>query len=86
VQNGLILNGKSQVIDDFTIYTSEYFNPYDRLTGRLNKTSNTYSIHWYDASWTDISQFRLKFNRFVRRIIGVKTIEKIKGLIVKNEN
>ena len=40
-----------QVVDGVTIYPAEYFNPYDDPTGKLNKTHNTYSIHWYSMSW-----------------------------------
>ena len=65
------------------LYPADYFNPYDSLTGKLKKTENTYSIHWYDASWSDTSQFRLKINRFIRRIIGVENMERIKKIVEK---
>ena len=62
---GLKLNGKEQELESgvsadglsggaasqIHIYSAEYFNPYDDPTGRLNKTENTYSIHWYAKSW-----------------------------------
>lgn len=32
---GLILNGEKQKIQDFTVYPSEYFTPYDYLNGKL---------------------------------------------------
>ena len=50
-KNGLIKNGKTQKHETFTVYSPEYFNPYDDPTGRLIKTINTYSIHWYAKSW-----------------------------------
>ena len=78
---GIFLDGSEQMVCDIHIYPAEYFNPYDSLTGKLTKTPNTYSIHWYDASWEDISQIRLKINRFIRRVFGVETIEKIKKII-----
>lgn len=83
VDKGLVLNGEKQVVDGVSIYPSEFFNPYDSLTGRLNKTDNTYSIHWYDASWSDTSQTTIKMNRFIRRIIGVENMERIKQLLGK---
>lgn len=82
-KKGIELNGKEQFIDDVHIYPAEYFNPYDSATGDLKKTENTYSIHWYDASWSDTSQSRLKINRFIRRIIGVENMERIKKLLGK---
>ena len=30
-----------------------YFDTYNSITGRLNKTENTYSVYWYDASWSE---------------------------------
>lgn len=79
-QKGLALNGQKQVIDGVNIYPAEYFNPYDSLTGKLTKTPNTYSIHWYDASWSDKSAMQLKFNRLIRRIIGKEMIDRFKGI------
>lgn len=78
---GLVTDGSKQVVEDLVVYPEDYFNPLDSLTGRLNKTKNTYSIHWYAASWEDVSQTRLKINRFIRRIVGVKNLEKIKSLL-----
>ena len=41
-----------QTIRGITIYPSAYFAPMDWLTGRLHKTQETVSIHYYLASWT----------------------------------
>lgn len=80
-KKGLIRNGEKQVIDSLTLYPADFFNPLDSLTGKLNKTENTYSIHWYDASWSDVPQSVLRFNRLIRRMFGVENIEKFKGII-----
>ena len=48
---GLECNNKIQMIDEFIIYPSEYFCPKDYITGEICITSNTYSIHHYNASW-----------------------------------
>lgn len=50
---GLELNGKFQKINGAAILPVDYLNPYDDPTGRLNKTENTVSIHWYSKSWMD---------------------------------
>lgn len=42
-----------QTVENITIYPSEYFSPINATTREITKTSNTYSIHWYDASWFD---------------------------------
>lgn len=78
---GIFLDGSEQTVCDIHIYPAEYFNPYDSLTGKLTKTPNTYSIHWYDASWSDKSSKLLKINRAIRRIIGTEAVEKLKKII-----
>lgn len=69
---GLQRNGKKQRIAGATIYPSEWFNPYDDPTGRLNKTDNTYSIHWYAKSWlSKRTVLRSKLTKPIHRIFGV---------------
>ena len=83
VERGLVQNGQEQLVDNVRIYPTDYFNPFDSITGKLNKTNNTYSIHWYDASWSDISKSKLKFNRFIRRILGVNSLNNVKKILGK---
>ena len=47
---GLQLNGEKQVLDNVIILPEDYLNPYDDPTGKLNKTANTISVHWYSKS------------------------------------
>ena len=42
---------RSKQIEGAQVFPIEYFNPYDDPTGRLNKTTKTYSIHWFAKSW-----------------------------------
>lgn len=42
-----------QKVDEVTIYPQEYFAPKNIDTKELNITSNTHSIHHYDASWAE---------------------------------
>lgn len=44
-----------QKCGDIIIYPTEYFCPKNFATGKLSITENTYSIHWYDASWQPLS-------------------------------
>lgn len=48
---GLELDGRKQRLADAVVFPEEYFNPRNSITGELKKTENTYSIHWYSASW-----------------------------------
>lgn len=69
VHHGMELNGKRQTVDGFEIYPRDYFNPYDDATGRLNKTENTYSIHWYSKSWmSKKSVIRSKITKPLHRL------------------
>ena len=64
-------NGKKQVCNGMVLYPIEYFNPYDDATGRLHKTKNTYTIHWYAKSWIPKhQQFRSKITRVFHRVFG----------------
>ena len=67
---GLVRNGKEQRVAGIHVYPAEFFNPLDSVTGKLTKTENTYSIHWYSMSWLPKSvQIRSRMGRMVRRIM-----------------
>jgi hypothetical protein len=69
---GMQPNGDLQQVDGIWIYPKDYFNPLDSLTGRLHKTENTRSIHWYMASWQDASSFRKWLSRLSHRLFGLR--------------
>lgn len=48
---GLVKNGQLQEVGGAVIYPADYFNPYNDILGKLCKTENTYSIHWFAKSW-----------------------------------
>ena len=74
---GLKGNGTVEEIDGNYFYPAEYFNPLEVATGRLKKTANTRSIHWYLASWLPQEARWKKFvKRMARRIFGTKTVSK----------
>lgn len=74
---GLELNGKRQNIVGAEILPMDYMNPYEDATGRLKKTENTFSIHWYNKSWLDWkSVLRSKFTKPFHRIFGVNCFKK----------
>lgn len=71
VKLGLELNGKQQNVLGAKIFPEEFFNPFDDPTGKLCKTSNTYSIHWYSKSWLDKKTIlRSKITRPLHRLFG----------------
>ena len=77
--HGLKLNGKKQEINGTVILPVEYLNPYDDATGRLNKTSNTISIHWYSKSALSKKKIlRSKLTRPFHRLFGTDCFRCIK--------
>ena len=77
---GLIKNGQKQNVSGAEIYPVDFFNPYDDTTGRLRKTKNTYSVHWYSKSWLDKkSIIRSKITQPFHRIFGVDCFSWLKG-------
>ena len=68
---GLQLYGKYQKVSGAAILPVDYLNPYDDPTGRLKKTKNTVSIHWYSKSWMNKKTIlRSKITKPFHRIFG----------------
>lgn len=82
---GLQQNGTKQEVAGAVIYPTEYFNPYDSATGRLNKTDNTYTIHWYSAFWqSNKSRVMVKITRVFHRVFGVHCFDWLNRLLKRN--
>ena len=81
---GLVVEDKTQVFENFTIYASEYFCPmsFDKLTKKITK--NTYSIHLYYASWMK-NKFWERVKYRIKKIIGQKNADRIKKLLKKDK-
>ena len=80
VKFGLTDKPGIQSVADITIYPMDYFNPLDDATGRLNKTENTHSIHWFTKTWLDVSPLRQKISRLIHRCFGVDFFSKIRRI------
>ena len=50
-KKGLQNTPEVQSVDGVFIYPKDYFCPLSNLTGKMNITNNTYSIHHYDGTW-----------------------------------
>lgn len=72
IRHGLKELSGTQQVANISIYPSDYFNPFDDATGRLKKTANTHSIHWFSKTWMDVNPFRQAISRFIHRIFGTK--------------
>lgn len=79
IKFGLKQNGNRQSLDEAEIFPADYFNPYDDPTGKLTKTKETYSIHWYGKSWMDKKiKLRNKITRPLHRIFGIECFRAFK--------
>lgn len=68
---GLRPDGSKQTVAGAVILPVDYMNPYDEPTGRLKKTENTLSIHWYSKSWISPGlRLRSKLTRPFHRMFG----------------
>lgn len=52
-----------QTVSDMTIYPMEVLSPKNLVTGEVNITQNSYSIHHFDGSWLDGTQMDTKNKR-----------------------
>ena len=66
-----------QKVDDFTIYSSDYFSPKKMGTEKIVLTPNTHGIHLYASSWYKGNQLIKKFKY---RLIPLKEFVKYKIL------
>ncbi len=79
VELGLVQNGLKQKVCDAVIYPTSFFNPYDSATGKLNKTNETISIHWYAATWMSKRQkIRRMITKPLHRIFGVDAFKRFR--------
>ena len=77
---GLKQNGKLQYINEAAISPKEYFNPCESTTGKLLKTENTYSIHWYSMSWLAPEQrLKSRITKIFHRLLGTGCFQFLKG-------
>lgn len=71
-KHGFVSGNTKQKCGAFTIYPIDYFCPFDDLTGLMNVTGNTVSIHWYQKTWMSKKQkFSNRVSRILHRIFGV---------------
>ena len=62
LNEGYKINGKTQCINGMNVYAYDYFHPYDYMSGTVNKTEHTYSIHWFNGGWLDSKMKKANYN------------------------
>lgn len=56
LQHGLQQNNTQQVLQGLTLYPKDVFSPVSHKDGKLHKTKETATIHWFSSSWMDIKK------------------------------
>ena len=52
--------------------------PFNFEKNKLEKTKNTYAIHWFNGSWVPTKdKIKVKLYRFLAKIFGEKNIQKV---------
>lgn len=60
-----------QYLDDITIYSSDFFHPYDYMSGETVITENTYSLHHFNGGWLnkDKKEERVKTAQMYQKML-----------------
>lgn len=53
LEEGFCPNNQVQKVKGMTIYSSDFFHPYDYMSGKCRVTENTYGIHHFWGSWVE---------------------------------
>ena len=70
-EKGLRGDGGIEHLAGINIYPPDWFNPFDDATGRLRKTENTRTVHWFAKSWLPADPtWKINLKRTLRRIVG----------------
>ena len=83
-KRGLVCKGSIEQVAGVSIYPPDWFNPFDDATGRLRKTENTRTIHWYAKSWMPAGPaWKSRTKRFMRRLLGIERLSRIGQFLKK---
>ena len=75
IEKGMKINNTTQRINDMTVFSSDFFHPYDYMSGETILTENTFSIHHFNGGW---------LTEQARQDI-IKTMEKYKQMLKRME-
>lgn len=53
MHRGLIIDDTNQKLDGINVYSSEFFSPYNFISGEDIRNHNTFSVHHFGGSWLE---------------------------------
>lgn len=80
LDKGLSITNQTEIIDDFAIYSSEFFCPYNYISGREKITDKTVSIHYFSGGWLGETgtryrrETREKFRTIMEQMVPLNSI------------
>lgn len=77
-KKGLQATNNIQTIEEICIYPKEYFCPFEDITGVLNLSCNSHSIHWYSKTWIEQPMIYFRITRILHRVFGVNAFSWLK--------
>ncbi|MCQ5140772.1 glycosyltransferase family 32 protein [Enterocloster bolteae] len=82
LQKGLKNINSIQKVEGITIYPKDYFNPRNNNTGKLKKTGDTHSVHWYSQSWvSQRERIKSRITRPFHRFFGDDCFDVLKRIL-----
>jgi len=51
IDAGYRIDGTTQNVGGMNIYAYDYFQPFDYMSGIVNETKHTFSVHWFNGGW-----------------------------------
>lgn len=71
MDRGLEIENRTQRVGELTVYSSEFFHPYNYISGVENITENTIAIHYFSGSWLgEIGKgYRMKTRQKFRMVV-----------------
>lgn len=82
-KKGVLLNGEYFTSNYVTIYPHDYFCPMSYGTHFIEKTENTYCIHYYSFSWSKPETLKGYIRVFIINLIGEKVFRNSVNIIRK---
>ncbi len=85
LKHGLILDGKQQSVENWTIYPFTYFYPVKVINDNTYYTEDTCIVHWFEGTWFPEEYQKAKrhnknpFIKFLRKIGVIKLYHKLTG-------
>lgn len=76
MDKGLSITNRTEIVEGLTVYASEFFCPYNYISGKENITDETVSIHYFNGGW--MGEAGIKYRR--------ETREKFQTILGQMEN